>query len=631
MNRPPHRPQVLGAFGLVLACLLALFLAGLFSRNITPVGADSWQQGEATPTPSVTPTPRITVIPSITATVNLQCPPQPPGCSSKPARAYGYQPVRSDLWASFNDAASNNLGQSAPVYPTLRAGVPPNDFSVVISSDEPIPGVLLRAMDMQESGWVQFGDSTTAPGGVYSCTQVTGDCGYGIGMVTSGMDGSESWFTPTLVSQNLTYSLGTGVGWLLRKWNDMSNPSPWPMVIGAGDPTMPEDWYYAVTAYNGWSECNEPNRDYQWECGGEVVPKFDPWRSPYGEGDSYMPYQEIVWGWMAHPEEFHRPGEPPPRDSPLWRPTWTAWVPRGIWGLFGEGNWRPYSLTPQPVFTLLPDLHVENDTGPTILLHNTQGITLAADIALYNADKSFNRWWLGCPDDQTPSSWYIRVGPYETEPIELHQAFYYADTFSGYARVSAPAEVIVTLQQPATPPLPYHIFLPNVFCHFPPTGGSPTNILENGGFEEFSTGKPSAWSVDSGDNYPLADGTWFQSGHYGAYLGGYNGAWDVLDQSVTIPGDTLDASLTFSWYMETEESPCGGHYDGLLATLYDDNDQVIRQIIIDNCSDEGNWHTETIDIDGQAGRSVRFSLLAQTDVLSPTRFFVDDVMLWVIQ
>ncbi len=85
----------------------------------------------------------------------------------------------------------------------------------------------------------------------------------------------------------------------------------------------------------------------------------------------------------------------------------------------------------------------------------------------------------------------------------------------------------------------------------------PTTILcydevWNGDFKEFVDGKPRYWTASSADAYPLADGTWFASGHYGAYLGGYDDADDRLRQSFYIPSDALSANLTYRWYMQSQ-------------------------------------------------------------------------------
>lgn len=349
---------------------------------------------------------------------------------------------------------------------------------------------------------------------------------------------------------------------------------------------------------------------------------------PYGEGNYSAfgyPYQETIWGWMAHPEEAH-PAPIPTGWHWLWRSTRITAVPRGIFGLRGAGDWRPPSQTPKPAFHTLPGIHVANGAGPTIVLRNTTGQTLAADIAFYNADHTFSRWWLGAPPNDAHSYPYrhIRLSSYESRPFPIMDVFYSWETFTGYVRVSASEGIEVTLQPPS---YPNKVFLPLALKNH---GGNCYNEVWNGGFEEFVDGKPRYWSVSSADAYPLADGTWFASGHYGAYLGGYDYADDVLKQSIYIPSDALSASLTYGWYMRTEETHPSNQYDFLYIRLRDTGDNLVATLnTLSNQSPRDTWQTATFDLLAYAGQSLRLSFEADTDVSNPTSFFVDNVSLWI--
>lgn len=265
-------------------------------------------------------------------------------------------------------------------------------------------------MAWQESHWTQFGDSVNAPDNSYGCTMVGDTCGYGVMQITTCMDvgltptpppGACGWYDPPRVAGELTYNVGTGTNFLIKKWNYVPT-------IGDNDHTVTEQWYYGITAYNYWAQCNDPNRD---------VPDPDPLchyhdpydadRPPSGEGNYTRygyPYQESVWGWMAHPEEAQL--VPTPVDWHwLWRPTNLAAVPRGIFGL--SGTWAPPGWTPKPIVYLLTGISVANGTGPFIVLRNTTDQTLAVDVVLYNADNTFNRRWL----EGDPPLSYVRVDP----------------------------------------------------------------------------------------------------------------------------------------------------------------------------------------------------------------------------
>jgi hypothetical protein len=317
--------------------------------------------------------------------------------------------------STFNDAAGNALGSNAPTYDRIKRG--PTPTLEYVSSSRPIPHVILRGMAWQESHWLQFGNSVNDSDNTHACTLVSGDCGYGLMQMTSCMNDGCGWFAPGRVAGELVYNLGTGTNWLIKKWNAMS------AIIGEKDHTFPEEWYYAVTAYNEWTSSNDPNRS-----------NFYPNRPPYGEGnysDFAYPYQEIVWGWMAHPEHALA------GSHWLWRSTRIAAVPRGIFGL--GVDWQP-------------------------------------------------------------------------------------------------------------PSYPHKVFLPLALKNYVSNG---YQAVQNGGFEEFADGKPRYWTVSSADAYPLADGTWFANGHYGAYLGGYDYAADVLRQDIHIPSNAVSANLTYAWYIRS--------------------------------------------------------------------------------
>lgn len=573
MNNLSHWSRNAWFLFLSLVCLALATL--LLIHSIGPNTAGASPAAQATPT----------------------CPPT--GCAQ--ARVYGYQPRRYDIRPTFNDAAGNALGTNGPTYDLINRGLPPNMTQEGVSASRPIPHVILRGMAWQESHWLQFADAVSDPDDRYACTLVSSDCGYGLMQITSCMSDGCGWFTPTRVAGELAYNLGTGTNFLIQKWNQMP-------FVGDNDHTVAEQWYYAVTAYNGWDSLNNPNNS-----------AFDPRRPPYNEG-GYVnfgyPYQEQIWGWMSHPENA------PVGLHGLWRPTRIAAVPRGIFGL-GSG-WQPPSQTPKPVDHLLPGIHVANGVGPSIMLRNTTGQTLAADVIFYNQDGTFNRRWLDPSSNPPWYRWpYIRLNANSTRTLPIANAFP-GESFTGYARISASEGVEITLQ----PPLyPNKVFLPLALKNY---GGNCYNEVWNGGFEKFVDGKPRYWSVSSADAYPLADGTWFASGHYGAYLGGYDYADDVLKQSIYIPSDALSASLTYGWYMRTEETHPSNQYDFLYIRLRDTGDNLVATLnTLSNQSPRDTWQTATFDLLAYAGQSLRLSFEADTDVSNPTSFFVDNVSLWI--
>ncbi len=163
------------------------------------------------------------------------------------------------------------------------------------------------------------------------------------------------------------------------------------------------------------------------------------------------------------------------------------------------------------------------------------------------------------------------------------------------------------------------------------------NEVGNGGFEDFTNGKPRWWTVSSADAYPLADSTWFQSGHYGAYLGGYDdlnfrSIDDSLKQYIYIPTDARSADLSYAWYVHSEESPSATiPYDQLHIRLRDvaSGNIVIELATLSNLSPRDTWGTAHFNLLAYTGQGLHLALEADTDISKPTSFFVDNLSLWI--
>ncbi len=188
------------------------------------------------------------------------------GPASLAAYACG-QPNPAAISAAFELAANGALHASArPSSPSGPVTVPPS---------------LLAAIGWVESGWRQF-----APG---PRPLVSGNFGYGIMQVTSGMPGAYGHVDGTLppvvanrVASDYRFNIAYGMRVLAEK--RAATPR-----IGAGDPDVLEDWYYAIWAYNGWGWTNNPNN-----------PRFTRQGTPATNPDMY-PYQERVLYLVAHP------------------------------------------------------------------------------------------------------------------------------------------------------------------------------------------------------------------------------------------------------------------------------------------------------------------------------------------
>jgi Ig-like domain from next to BRCA1 gene/Transglycosylase SLT domain len=221
------------------------------------------------------------------------------------------QPGTWPVAAAF-ELASNNILPSG--YPQANAG----------SGVTTVPSSLLKAIGWVESGWRQYTQSGRP--------LVSFDFGYGIMQITSGMAGSfgnvSGDIDPVVqakIASIYRFNIAYGQTILIKKWE--STPR-----IGNGDPTILENWYYAVWAYNGWGWVNNPGN-----------PRFTRAGTPATHPGNF-PYQERVLYLVAHP----------PRDAngnPLWRPvTITLPTPQQI-------GPNPREFTPthehrQPVATI---------------------------------------------------------------------------------------------------------------------------------------------------------------------------------------------------------------------------------------------------------------------------------------
>lgn len=540
---------------------------------------------------------------TVAASPPLQATPTCPATNCPQARAYGYQPERYSMRSAFNNAAKNTLGSSSPPYDQIKRGTSPVT-TINVSNARPLPHSVLRGMAWQESHWLQFANSVGGSDNTSACTFLSGDCGYGLMQITSCMTDGCNWFTPSRVAGEWQYNLGTGTNFLIQKWNGTSIP-----FISDNDHTEIEQLYYAVTAYNGWSTLNDPNNNI-----------FDPRRPPYGEGNYSTftyPYQELIWGWMGHPENASV------GLNWLWRPTQITTVPRGIFGL--GADWKPPASTSKPIFHLLQNVRFNNGTGPSIVLQNTTNQILAIDVMFYNTDHSFNRRWL----DITPNPpWfrqsYIRLDANTSRTLSLANAFT-GENFNGYARISASEGIEVSLQ----PPNYLHkVFLPGMLKN---NSDNCYQAIQNGGFEDFVEGQPEHWTIFSTDGYSLADSTWFNSGHNGAYLGGYDLADDILKQTISIPSNATLATLSYQQYMRTEETT-SGQFDFLYTKLYNTNGSFIATL--DTQSDEGSenvWQSSSFDLLSYKGQALQVWFKADLDITQATSFFVDNVSLWICQ
>jgi len=158
--------------------------------------------------------------------------------------AYGRQPYPTEMANSFLMGGINLLGEQGPNLLEIWEGYPPGEAELVSPY---APCILLNAIGYTEStGWKQF----IANYGQNGYTVVSGDCGYGIMQITSGMGGGAG-FDPTRVASEPAYNIGTGARLLIEKWNIVQN------YIGDNNPAP--NSYCSTITFALFMQCGFPS------------------------------------------------------------------------------------------------------------------------------------------------------------------------------------------------------------------------------------------------------------------------------------------------------------------------------------------------------------------------------------
>ncbi|HLE82484.1 MAG TPA: hypothetical protein VJA25_14625, partial [Dehalococcoidia bacterium] len=166
-----------------------------------------------------------------------------------------------------------------------------------------IPPTLLKAIGWIESSWSQACPSV--PYGGVGRTLVSHDFGYGIMQITSGMGNgttAEPNLDQVMIGGHYGFNIARGARILAEKWNYAPQYRP---LVGDRNPSIVENWYYAVWSYNSFSFRNHP-----------LNPALSLTRGVYRcdgtQPRSNYTYPELIFGCMANP---------PVRDGILlWEP-----------------------------------------------------------------------------------------------------------------------------------------------------------------------------------------------------------------------------------------------------------------------------------------------------------------------
>ena len=158
-----------------------------------------------------------------------------------------------------------------------------------------------------------------------------------------------------------------------------------------------------------------------------------------------------------------------------------------------------------------------------------------------------------------------------------------------------------------------------------PSGGC-SEALTNPGFESGTT--PWVGSISNG--HAFVSTTRPHSGSFSALLGGYNRATDQIYQQITIPSTATSATLSYWWYMTTQET--SHPWDFLYTRILNTSGTTLATLqTVNDGSTANTWTHPSFDITAYKGQTIRVTFRATTDSSLTTTFFVDDTSVNVCQ
>ena len=151
--------------------------------------------------------------------------------------------------------------------------------------------------------------------------------------------------------------------------------------------------------------------------------------------------------------------------------------------------------------------------------------------------------------------------------------------------------------------------------------------ITNGSFSSGSSGWTLGgdfWAGTNLTNFRTAPG--YAAG--GVDSGGYpkNRANGYMYQTVTIPSNATSATLSFWYYITSEE--VSGYYDILKITISDSSGSYLATVAVLSNTDKGTSYSQkTFNATSYKGQTIRVNFLATTDSTNATVFRIDDVSL----
>lgn len=225
--------------------------------------------------------------------------------------AYEADQMRANYWTGMDAASINALFPGDPFFgmPPVKVGT----RAARVDGAARIPPTLLRAIS-----WVESNSSMAARSVSFESVGpalVSFDCGYGLMQVTSGMTvplgaDNQPSTNQAKVATHYLYNIARGAGILASKWNEAPASKPIAGTDTNSDPSIVENWYYAVWGYNGFTGPGSVQSNHP------LDPRFsasrERWKCDGTQSRTRHPYQEVVWGCMASP--------PTRNGQQLWTP-----------------------------------------------------------------------------------------------------------------------------------------------------------------------------------------------------------------------------------------------------------------------------------------------------------------------
>ncbi len=161
----------------------------------------------------------------------------------------------------------------------------------------------------------------------------------------------------------------------------------------------------------------------------------------------------------------------------------------------------------------------------------------------------------------------------------------------------------------------------------PPPVCTPTQLVQNGGFESGPPGTPWVASNSLNRADPLIYKSRPRTGIWGGWLGNVLNYQDTLVQVIAVPTDTLSATLTFWRYVQSLE-PAGNGDDRMVVTLSAPNGQPIAPpFTLSTAAARNAWAKETLNFafTGYGFTTATLTLTGINDGKNKSSFFLDDV------